>query len=271
MSRRRHPRFPRARSRVVRTGFTLIELLVTIAITGLLVALLAPALSTARATARRHACGSNLHQIGTAHAALAGDEFDLLLREGMAPWPEEWKGPLRRQHVPWLHALRPYLHDATPERLGRGVYLDPAHPNPNHQVHYVMNGVGMPVDEDDRLLRLEADRVPAGQLARVRQPSEVLHVTAFTDDRDSSIARQTMAWNLRFSAGVYDVWNHAHLIGPDHGSDANANAVRRVSLGRHGNVNNILFMDGHVAPHPGERIAHADLWFDGRPIPRRER
>jgi prepilin-type processing-associated H-X9-DG protein/prepilin-type N-terminal cleavage/methylation domain-containing protein len=54
-------------------AFTLIELLLVIFIIGVLAGLLLPAINTAREKANRIACASNLHQIGIAIQAFAGD------------------------------------------------------------------------------------------------------------------------------------------------------------------------------------------------------
>ena len=56
-----------------RRAFTLIELLVVIAILAILMALLLPAVASAREKGLRTACLSNLHQIGIAIQAYAGD------------------------------------------------------------------------------------------------------------------------------------------------------------------------------------------------------
>lgn len=84
-------------------------------------------------------CGSNQHQIALAVTQFAGDHFDLLPREGISPWYER---PRVGANIPWIEATRPYLVSrADKGDLRSPVYLDPAHPNPNHSVHCVVNGI----------------------------------------------------------------------------------------------------------------------------------
>ena len=243
-------------------AFTLLELLTVISIISMLMGLLLPALGSARQTSRAAKCGSNQHQIGLAITQFAGDFFDLLPREGISPWMDT---PRIGAHIPWIEATRPYLlSGAKVDDLASPVYLDPAHPNPNHLVHYVVNGIGFE-QSGSRILEL-GDRRGATPSSVFHRPSDTIYLTEFTDDRDNSIAKNVMVWDLKNAAGVYDVWNYAHIWGPDVGSNSYAGNVRRVGLDRHGTFNNVLFADMHVGTMKREEIQDRKNWFDGTPL-----
>lgn len=254
---RRLPRTDEARA------FTLIELLVVMSIISMLMGLLLPALGEARRASRASACASNQHQIALAVTQFAGDHFDLLPREGISPWYER---PRFGSHIPWIEATRPYLVARTDkDNLRSPVYLDPAHPNRNHPVHYVANGIGF-AQGAGRFLSGRADRRPATYSTRLHRPADTIYLTAFTDDIDNSIALNVGVWNLKLAAGVYDVWLAIHIWGPDTGSNWNATNVRRVGYERHGSTNNVLFADMHVGRLKSTEIRDHGNWFDGQPL-----
>jgi len=191
--------------------------------------------------------------------------MDMVPREGQS----RWRGPLaRNKYIPWVDAAQPYLmHPRGRDDLSSPILLDPAHPNPNHLVHYVINGIGFP-SLPHGLNVEQSDRRPAMPLSQLHRPSEMIYITAFTDDSDNSIARNALTRNLPDDTGVYDVWNIAHLFGPDHGSNQYAGNVRRVGINRHRRRNNVLFADSHVDSRAFEFILNVNEWYDGLPLAR---
>lgn len=239
------------------SGFTLLELLVAISILSILMSLLLPALEKARKASREAVCGSNLHQIGLAIGQYSGEYFDMLPREGVPGMGRDGR------YVPWPVLLAPYLKAGSPQSradLASGVFQDPEHPNPNHFSHYVMNGLSFKVTGRGNIDEFSADRRGVWPAALIRQPTDTIYMTSFTDDPDNSIVKQTLA-----SIFVYDMWTYLHIFGPNTGSNRNASNVRRVQWDRHGLRNNVLHFDLHISKMVRDEIRDFENWYDGVP------
>ncbi len=243
-------------------GFTLIELLVSLSIISLLIAIAIPALQRAKERSWVAVCGSHLHQIGIGLTNFAADRFDEMPREGVQPQFRE-NYERHGEFLPWPEAILPYM--GTGNALTSPVYQDPAHPNPNHFAHYVINGIGFKVDKYGGILEHTGNRRGVSYMAAVQRPSEIIYMTSFTDDRDNSIAANVHSWNPMEAQAVFDVWLPIHLYGPDVGSNRSATNVRRISWGRHGDTNNVLHFDMHVSRMMKDEILDLENWFDGIP------
>jgi len=96
-------------------GFTLIELLVVIAIVAILAAILFPVFSRAREKARQASCASNLKQIGLAGLQYAQDYDERLFPIAYDDWSHYWWGYVDRANrtVDFSRGfLQPYMRNA---------------------------------------------------------------------------------------------------------------------------------------------------------------
>jgi len=125
-------------------GFTLIELLVVIAVIAILASLLLPAINRAKQAAYTTTCLNNLKQWGIATQLFAGENGDLLPKDG-APngisRDEGWYIDLPRvlglpcyEEMPW--------HTNAAVSPGRCIWICPSNPrrsNGNNLFHYCLN------------------------------------------------------------------------------------------------------------------------------------
>ena len=125
-------------------GFTLIELLVVIAVIAILASLLLPALNRAKRAAHTAACLNNLKQWGLATQMFAGDNGDLLPKDGTpngTSVDEGWYNDLPRilrlacyEEMPW--------HTNAALEPARCLWICPANPrrsNGTNLFHYCLN------------------------------------------------------------------------------------------------------------------------------------
>lgn len=206
-----------------RRGFTLIELLVVISIVALMIALLLPALGQARETARSTLCKSNLRSLGMTTRYYANDYDDTLPPgfgyQGLsssAAWENWWGAVLTGKYTGKTN----YLQTAWDNDHGGNMFRCP----------------GSPVYDVDKAFSYA---MPAG-LSTVRLGALPPRWRQITDlEMPSKTGLLQCSWSYM---PVTDWW----LQPPHPQAGTVSNASNRRPLYHPGDVDNFVFIDGHV-------------------------
>lgn len=265
-----------------KSAFTLIELLVVISIIALLIGLLLPALSKARSAARKSVCASNQHQIGTALHMYATENDGYVPREGKHPFRSGMGGKgyfyqWPRSFYQYVMSQPPLIHDGTGATFNASdpddpnwarytfedvpVFKDPSHPNPNHQIQYVNNGLMLNRDH-----KIDGDgRHPTASIDEFIRPDSSMYLTAFNDDANHEIYNIVyFGYHREGIDALYDTFTEAHINGPEKDPNGNISNVARISSTRHGDGagSNALFIDAHVELRQRDTLKDLANWDD---------
>ena len=211
-------------------GFTLTELLVVIAVISLLIALLMPALGAARSQAMTTRCAANLHDVGRALHAYAGD-FKGRIPRGYYYFPYYQQG-----YILWAEALSRYVGhpvtvaDTSPARdpvmaaefREIGVYQCPVFPKDEQALDYVVNSWIFGGGDDGAIMLI----------TKFRRSSELVYLTEANVNRTPD------------QFAFHDVWAPTHL--PCAADGMPHRDARVMNDDRHRGRVNMLFLDGHV-------------------------
>jgi len=253
-------------------GFTLIELLVVIAITGVLVALLLPAIQSAREAGRRTQCFSNLHQIGM----------------GVLQYYDDWNGQFFLHHpfeadvltqigdansfaeIYWEDKIMPYVNPRfADEAIARGgtaivdaqIYrcpTDPSDLSPYYTTTGAVDGVANRTSYlMNSLMSHKSRRYGRWSMVRFQSQIGLSNFIAFNERDAAGLLASPRSGDPR--QDDYDLW-----LGTD-------TLDTWIPWKRHGNVSNVLYLDGHAKSvsreealkgmYPGGQVLQTDGFY----------
>jgi prepilin-type N-terminal cleavage/methylation domain-containing protein/prepilin-type processing-associated H-X9-DG protein len=194
---------------VSRTAFTLIELLVVIAIIGILASLLLPALSSVRSRAQAAECANNLRQIHVATMIYADDEADHL--------PYAWYDDPDPKINSFYSLLMPVIY-----KTGFDGYED-----------FELKIFSCPLRMKEPLVGINPVRISFGMNAYNSTSYPSPETRRLTQAQQVHPALRILLADVNFT------WNHPPL-----------RSLEPNQMGyKHRRRANLLFFDGHLAPH----------------------
>ncbi len=193
-----------------RGGFTLIELLVVMAVIGILAALLLPVLSSAQRKARATECASNLRQLNLATSFYVEDDGDKL--------PFAWYDEPDPKVNNFYCLLMPVIFG-----IGFDGYED-----------FQLRVFSCPTRMTEPLVGINPVRISFGMNAYNAADFPTSAVTrTMTEAQQANPSMRLLIADIPFD------WNHPPIRALD---------AKHVGY-KHNNRANVLFFDGHTAPH----------------------